>query len=52
MLFHPLMTAVWGYIFLRSMWITGIRGELRWRGRTYDAAQTKFGAAKGRTKES
>jgi chlorobactene glucosyltransferase len=41
---HPLMVAFWAYIFLRSMWFTGVRNELRWRGRTYDAAQTRFGA--------
>ena len=43
-LLHPLMAAFWAYIFLRSMWFTGIRNELRWRGRTYNAAQTRFGA--------
>jgi len=41
---HPLMVTFWAYIFLRSMWFTGVRNELRWRGRTYDAAQTRFGA--------
>ena len=41
---HPLMVAFWAYIFLRSMWFTGVRNELRWRGRLYDAAQTRFGA--------
>jgi len=41
---HPLMVTFWAYIFLRSMWFTGVRKELHWRGRTYDAAQTRFGA--------
>jgi chlorobactene glucosyltransferase len=41
---HPLMVGFWAYIFLRSMWITGVRNELRWRGRVYDAAATRFGA--------
>ena len=41
---HPLMVSFWAYIFLRSMWITGVRNELRWRGRVYDAAATRFGA--------
>jgi chlorobactene glucosyltransferase len=41
---HPLMATLWAYIFLRSVWFTGVRKELRWRGRTYDAAQTRFGA--------
>ena len=41
---HPLMVTFWAYIFLRSMWFTGVRNELRWRGRTYHAAQTRFGA--------
>lgn len=41
---HPLMTALWGYILLRSTWYTGIRRRLMWRGRTYDAGKTRFGA--------
>ncbi|PYQ63087.1 MAG: hypothetical protein DMF58_00055 [Acidobacteria bacterium] len=41
---HPLMVTFWAYLFLRSMWFTGVRNELRWRGRTYHAAQTRFGA--------
>lgn len=41
---QPLMTAAWCWILLRSMWITGIRRQLHWRGRTYDAGRTKFGA--------
>jgi chlorobactene glucosyltransferase len=32
---HPVLVAVWTWIFLRSMWVTGVRNELRWRGRTY-----------------
>jgi hypothetical protein len=32
------MVTIWGWIFLRSMWLTGVRGKLLWRGRTYDAA--------------
>ncbi|HKB80637.1 MAG TPA: glycosyltransferase family 2 protein [Thermoanaerobaculia bacterium] len=40
---HPLMVSVWAYIFLRSMWFTGVQSKLRWRGRTYDAARTRFG---------
>jgi chlorobactene glucosyltransferase len=42
--FHPLMIGMWAYIFLRSVWITGVRKQVRWRGRVYDAAQTRFGA--------
>ena len=38
---HPLMVGFWGYIFLRSMWFTGVRKELRWRGRTYDASDIR-----------
>jgi hypothetical protein len=41
---HPLMMVVWAYIMLRSLWLTGIRREIEWRGRTYDASRTKFGA--------
>jgi len=40
---HPVMTAIWAWIFIRSMWLTGIRRQLHWRGRTYDARKTKFG---------
>ena len=42
--FHPLMVSFWAWIFLRSMWFTGVRNELRWRGRVYNAAETRFGA--------
>jgi len=41
---HPLMIGVWLVIMLRSTWYTGIRRQLVWRGRTYDARDTKFGA--------
>jgi chlorobactene glucosyltransferase len=41
---HPLMIAVWCWIMLRSLWFTGVRRQLHWRGRTYDASRTRFGA--------
>lgn len=41
---HPLMMLGWGWIMLRSLWFTGIRRQVRWRGRTYDARRTRFGA--------
>jgi hypothetical protein len=41
---HPLMIGVWAVIMLRSTWYTGVRRQLLWRGRTYDARETKFGA--------
>lgn len=41
---NPLMIATWCWILLRSMWITGVRRRLEWRGRKYDASRTKFGA--------
>jgi glycosyltransferase involved in cell wall biosynthesis len=41
---HPIMAAIWTWIFLRSIWLTGIRRKLLWRGRTYDARRTRFGA--------
>jgi chlorobactene glucosyltransferase len=41
---HPLMIAVWGWILIRSAWITGVRKQLSWRGRVYDARATRFGA--------
>ncbi|HEX7681068.1 MAG TPA: hypothetical protein VF713_23225, partial [Thermoanaerobaculia bacterium] len=44
LLLHPVMVGIWTWIFVRSLWITGIRGKLLWRGRTYDARRTSFGA--------
>jgi hypothetical protein len=41
---HPVMAAIWTWIFIRSIWLTGIRRKLLWRGRTYDARRTRFGA--------
>jgi glycosyltransferase involved in cell wall biosynthesis len=41
---HPVMAAIWTWIFIRSIWLTGIRRKVIWRGRTYDARQTRFGA--------
>ena len=43
LLAHPLMIAIWTWILIRSIWLTGIRRRLHWRGRTYDAGGTKFG---------
>src|SRR6266498_2221640 len=34
---HPLMALFWDAILVRSIWKTGFRRELEWRGRTYDA---------------
>jgi len=41
---HPLMLLAWLWILVRSIWYTGIRRRLHWRGRTYDAEKTRFGA--------
>jgi len=41
---HPLMIGTWCLILVRSIWYTGIRRQLLWRGRTYDASRTRFGA--------
>jgi chlorobactene glucosyltransferase len=41
---HPLMTGVFLVILARSVWFTGIRRQLDWRGRRYDAARTRFGS--------
>ena len=41
---HPLMVSFWFYIFLRSIWFTGVRREVRWRGRIYDREPTPFGS--------
>ncbi len=40
---QQLMTLFWSWIVLRSVWKTGIKREVLWRGRTYDAARTRFG---------
>jgi len=44
LLLHPLLALVWIWITIRSAWITGVRGKVTWRGRTYDAGRTRFGA--------
>jgi chlorobactene glucosyltransferase len=44
LLAHPLMIGMWCLILIRSAWITGVRRELAWRGRVYDARKTRFGA--------
>lgn len=41
---HPVMLAGWMYITFRSMWYTGVLRRLSWRGRTYDARESRFGA--------
>jgi chlorobactene glucosyltransferase len=41
---HPVMLAAWIFITLRSMWYTGVLRRLSWRGRTYDARESRFGA--------
>ena len=44
LLLHPVMIAIWTWILLRSTWFSGFRRRVTWRGRTYDAARTRFGA--------
>jgi chlorobactene glucosyltransferase len=41
---HIPMLLIWLWIMARSVWVTGVRRRLLWRGRTYDAGKTKFGA--------
>jgi chlorobactene glucosyltransferase len=41
---HPFMAAMWCWIFIRSMWKTGIRKELHWRGRRYAKGFSRFGS--------
>jgi chlorobactene glucosyltransferase len=41
---HPVMAAIWTWILIRSIWLTGIRRKVIWRGRTYDARHRRFGA--------
>jgi chlorobactene glucosyltransferase len=52
LLLHPLSTAVWCWIGLRSVWLTGVRRELHWRGRKYDASSTGEVVASARRKRS
>ncbi|HVR39289.1 MAG TPA: glycosyltransferase family 2 protein, partial [Thermoanaerobaculia bacterium] len=40
---HLPMILIWCVVVIRSVWHTGIRRRVLWRGRTYDAAGTKFG---------
>ncbi len=40
---HPLMTTVWLGVMLWSVWKVGIRRQLVWRGRGYDARSARFG---------
>lgn len=44
LLMHPVMIVLWSWIVMRSIWFSGFRRQLRWRGRTYDTADTRFGA--------
>lgn len=41
---HPFMTLLWIWILARSVWMTGIRRQLHWRGRVYEKNWTRFGA--------
>jgi chlorobactene glucosyltransferase len=41
---HVPMMLIWFWILARSIWITGVKRQLVWRGRTYDADKTRFGA--------
>jgi chlorobactene glucosyltransferase len=41
---HPVMVAFWTWIFIRSTWMTGVRKQVQWRGRTYERTWTRFGA--------
>jgi len=46
LLLHPLTAIGWIWITIRSTWVVGVRGQLPWRGRTYDPARTRFGAGR------
>lgn len=41
---HALMVVLWVWVALRSTWRVGVRRQLGWRGRTYDARIKRFGA--------
>jgi chlorobactene glucosyltransferase len=40
---HPVMAVFWSWVFVRSVWKTGIRGQMEWRGRKYDDRWSRFG---------
>lgn len=40
---HPPMIVIWTWIFARSMWMTGVRRKLQWRGRAYTTTWSRFG---------
>ncbi len=39
----PFSVLLWAWILLRSMWLTGVRRRVEWRGRTYGRNWTRFG---------
>jgi chlorobactene glucosyltransferase len=39
---QPLMAGVWSAIVVRSLYWRFVRGEVRWRGRSYDAGRAQF----------
>jgi glycosyltransferase involved in cell wall biosynthesis len=39
----PLSQLFWAWILFRSMWVTGIRRQMHWRGRAYGRNWTRFG---------
>jgi chlorobactene glucosyltransferase len=39
---QPLMAAVWAAIVARSLYWRFVRGEVRWRGRSYEARGVRF----------
>ena len=43
LLANPVMALFWCWVCMRSMWITGVRRQLAWRGRSYDAARITTG---------
>jgi chlorobactene glucosyltransferase len=43
---HPLTVAFWSWIFLRSIWKTGVRKEMLWRGRSYGSSWSRFRAGR------
>jgi chlorobactene glucosyltransferase len=39
----PLSQLFWGWVLLRSIWVTGVRRQMHWRGRAYGGKWTRFG---------
>lgn len=44
LLLHPLMIIFWCFVVVRSMWMLGVRNEVCWRDRRYEASEIQIGS--------